>query len=205
MLNSQYLGREGRPPHSKITDEQTSTDRFRDSSENLAEAAERELDFEIRRELEYLKNLVTNGTHVPLTELVILDRQMILDRLEIIKRSLPVQLATAIEITEQQEEIVRRTEAYVERLVSSAEEKAAAAVRESSLMRRAELAAAKLKLQTERECERLRQMAISESEEIIAGADSYADRVLANIEQQLNDMLSVVKNGRQQLEGQKQE
>lgn len=188
MLHSEYVGKEGNPPaQSKIT--------------NSEVAEQQELDFNVFRELEYLKNSIANGTRLPLTELVILDRQLLLDRLEIIKHNLPPQLAIAIEIIEQQEEIVRQTETYVNQLVSSAEEKAAKAVSETSVMQQSELMAAKLKLQAERECERLRQMATAESQEIIAGADSYAAQVLSKLEHQLSDMLSVVKNGRQQLEG----
>ncbi|WP_036486212.1 hypothetical protein [Myxosarcina sp. GI1] len=168
-----------------------------EASTNIAEAGKP--DFNIFRELEYLQTLIMNGTHVPLTELVVLDRQSLLDCLEIIKRNLPSQLAIAIDMSERQEEIVRQTEIYVENMVSAAEAKAAEIVEESTVVRKAELAAAKLKLKTERECEQMRQMALTEYQEILAGADSYADGVLGNIEQQLNDMLSVVKNGRQQL------
>lgn len=188
MVHSEYVGQEqNRSPQSEIT--------------KVEGAEERELNFNIFRELEYLKNSIVNGARLPLTDLVILDRQLLLDRLETIEHRLPAQLATAMEITERQEEIVSQTETYVNRLVSSAQEKAAKSVSETSIMRQSELAAAKLKLQAERECERLRQMATAESQEIIAGADGYAAEVLGKLEHQLNDMLSVVKNGRQQLEG----
>ncbi|NEO66806.1 MAG: DivIVA domain-containing protein, partial [Moorea sp. SIO4G2] len=49
--------------------------------------------------------------------------------------------------------------------------------------------------------EQMRQMTLAECEEIQNGADAYADGVLYNIEQHLSDMLRVIRNGRQQLNG----
>ena len=46
----------------------------------------------------------------------------------------------------------------------------------------------------------MQQRAIVEAEAIEQGADNYADSVLENIEQHLNDMLRVIRNGRQQLQ-----
>ena len=59
----------------------------------------------------------------------------------------------------------------------------------------------RMRLQTQQELEQMRQMALTECEDIQNGADDYADAVLNSIEQQLNDMLRVIYNGRQQLHG----
>lgn len=187
MLHSEYV-------------KQKQQSQQQEASNNIVENGA--ADFNVFRELEYLQSLIKNGASVPLTDLVLLDRQSLLDCLEIIKRHLPLQLTTAIDITNQQEEILQQTETYAEGMINSAEAKAAEIIKESTIVRKAELAAAKLKLQTERECEQMRQMALEEYRDILAGADSYADGVLGNIEQQLSHMLSVVKNGRQQLDEQ---
>jgi hypothetical protein len=42
---------------------------------------------------------------------------------------------------------------------------------------------------------------MAECEEIQNGADDYADHVLGSIEQQLNEMMRVIRNGRQQVQG----
>ena len=47
----------------------------------------------------------------------------------------------------------------------------------------------------------MRARAIAECDEIQNGADDYADHVLDSIEQQLTNMLQVIRNGRQQLGG----
>jgi hypothetical protein len=46
----------------------------------------------------------------------------------------------------------------------------------------------------------MRHMALEECEDIQNGADDYADAVLNSIEQQLSEMLRVIRNGRQQLQ-----
>ncbi len=46
----------------------------------------------------------------------------------------------------------------------------------------------------------MQRLALAECEEIQAGADEYADRVLKEMELQLAEMLRVIRNGRQQLQ-----
>lgn len=169
------------------------------------------LRFNIQIELENLENLILEGTHIPLTELFLLDRDLLLEQLERIKENLPTDVATAIEIVNHQRQIIADAESYAYLVVKSAEEKASQILQESAIVRQAELDGAKIRLKTEQECEelkhltqkeieRLRQDAIAECEAIQAGADVYADGVLGNLEHRLKEMLEVVQNGRQQLQ-----
>jgi hypothetical protein len=192
---------------------------YSQNHQNQCEKSEREEvfvdeskpDSNIQIELGNLEYLVEDGTRIPLTELVILDQGALLDCLDAIKEILPKELATAIEIVNRQQEIIAEAENYALRLVESAEERANSILQESAIVRQAELDGAKTRLKTEQECEQLiettqneiqqwRQNAIAECQEIQMGADSYADGVLSNIEQQLRDMLIVIQNGRQQLD-----
>jgi hypothetical protein len=169
-------------------------------------------DSNIQIELDNLEYLVEDATHIPLTELVIVDQGVLLERLNAIKEILPVELTAAIEIVNRRQEIIAEAENYALRLVESAEERANSLIHESAIVRQAELNGAKTRLKVEQECEQLRettqneiqqwrQNAIAECEEIQMGADDYADGVLGNIEHQLQDMLTVIENGRQQLDG----
>ncbi len=164
----------------------------------------------LQAELDSLEDLIVNGTSIPLTELIILDEGLVLDRLDKIKEHLPVELATAVEIVNRRQQIIQQAENYARQLVTSAKEKANAMVQEAEIVRQAELEAAKIKLKIEAECDRTeaetkaeieqwRELAKAECLEIQQGADQYADRVLSNLEQQFNDMLVVIKQGRQQL------
>ena len=167
--------------------------------------------FNIQIELDNLEDLILNGTHIPLTELTIVDEDLLLDSLNKIKENLPLELATAIEIINRRQEIIAEAEGYACLIVKSAEEKVNHLVRESAIVRQAELDGAKIRLTTKQECEQLRQTtqteieqrrqdAIAECQAIQMDADNYADSVLGNIEQKLQEMLTIVQNGRQQLE-----
>ena len=167
--------------------------------------------FNLEIELNSLEELIINSTNIPLTELSVVDRDLLLHQLHLIKENLPADLATAIEIAKHRQKIIEDAEGYACLIVKSAQEKASQILQESSIVRQAELNGAKARLKVERECEelkqtaraeieQLRQNAIAESLEIQQGADSYADRVLGDIEQRLQQMLGVIQNGRQQLD-----
>jgi cell division septum initiation protein DivIVA len=170
----------------------------------------KETDFDLQKKLEQLEDLILEGVHIPLTGMIIIDEQQALDQLELIKTNLPTALAAAIEITSRKQEILQEAVNYARNLVESAQAQANQILNESAIIRKAELEAAKIRFQTEQECrqlkqqtqeevERWRQYAITECQEIQAGADDYADAVLGNIEHQLKDMLGVIYKGRQQL------
>jgi vacuolar-type H+-ATPase subunit H len=170
------------------------------------------LGFNIEIELEVLEELIVNSTHVPLTEYVLIDRATFLHQLNQIKEHLPIDLATAVGIVDRKQQIVAEAENYANSLVESAQAKAREILHDSTILRQAELDGAKIRLKTEQECERLkqttideltelRQNAIAESQAIQQGADDYADYVLGDIEQKIQQMLLIIQNGRQQLEG----
>lgn len=169
------------------------------------------LSFNIESELNTLGELILDSTNIPLTELTIVDRNLLLEKLNLIKENLPIDLATAIEIANCRQQIISEAESYALLVVKSAEEKAHQILQDSAIVRQAELDGAKIRLKTERECEelkqtiqnevaQLRQNAIAECQSIQIGADNYADDVLGDIEQRLQQMLEIIQNGRQQLD-----
>lgn len=187
-------------PKSAIVDEQQTS-------------SQSELQFDIQSELEQLEELILDAARIPLTELIVLDEAKILERLELISSNLPLELASAVEVLQRQRQIIAEAENYARRLVHLAEEKATAIIQESAIVSQAQLEAARITAEAEEKCLRLRQetqaeieqwrqMAIAECQEIQVGADRYADEVLGNIEQQCQDILTVIKNGRQQLNNQ---
>ncbi|PSB11513.1 hypothetical protein C7B62_05095 [Pleurocapsa sp. CCALA 161] len=170
------------------------------------------LGFNIEIELDALEELIVNSTHVPLTEFIVIDRVVVLHQLNQIKEHLPVDLATAIAIASRKQQIISEAENYAAALVKSAQEKVSQILHDSSILRQAELDGAKIRLKTEQECEHLKQTtlnevrelhqnAIAESQAIQQGADDYADYVLEDIEQKIQQILLIIQNGRQQLDG----
>jgi cell division septum initiation protein DivIVA len=145
-----------------------------------------------------------------LTGLTVIDEQQIFEQLSLIKANIPTVLATAIEIVAHKQEIIQEAVSYAQNLVESAQAKANQILNESAIIRKAELEAIKIKVQTEQECQQIqeetreetekwRQLTMTECEEMQKGADDYADAVLGNLEQQLQDMLTVIRKGRQEL------
>ncbi len=180
-----------------------------DNSDDLTSSSS--LSFNIEIELNTLVELVLNCTTIPLTELIIVERDLLLNQLTQIKENLPVDLATAIEIANSRQQIVAEAENYASLLVKLAEEKAQQMLQDSAIVKQAELHGARIRVKTERECEelkqtvqnevaQLRQNAIAECQSIQTGADNYADDVLGDIEQRLQQMLEIIQNGRQQLD-----
>jgi hypothetical protein len=170
-----------------------------------------ESDLQLERELELLENLVLAGINLPFLQLTLINRRRIINQLDLIRSLLPPALTTAIDILQRRQDIIQEAENYSHNLVRAAQEKASQILSESALIRQAELEASKLRYQVQQECEQLqrqtqekiahwRELAIAECRDIQTGADDYADAVLDNIEQQLKEMLEVIKNGRQQLE-----
>jgi vacuolar-type H+-ATPase subunit H len=173
---------------------------------------DRPLGFNLEIELDALEELIVNSTHVPLTEFIVIDRVIVLHQLNQIKEHLPVDLATAVTIANRKQQIISEAENYAATLVKSAQEKASKILRDSTILRQAELDGAKIRLKTEQECEHLKkatldemrelhQNAIAESQAIQQGADDYADSVLGDMEQKIQQMLLIIQNGRQQLHG----
>lgn len=159
-----------------------------------------EADFNIEVELDNLKDLILDGSHIPLTELAIVDENLLLEQILHIQENLPIELATAFEIVNLRQEIIADAQEYAYSVVKSAEEKAHQIVQESAIVRQAELDGGKIRLKIEQECEQLRQNAIAQCEAIQMGADDYADHVLEDLESRLQEMLGIIQNGRQQLE-----
>ncbi|MGD1920074.1 MAG: DivIVA domain-containing protein, partial [Pleurocapsa sp.] len=156
--------------------------------------------FNIEVELDNLKELILNSSRIPLTELAIVDEDLFLNQLLHIQENLPIELATAIEIVNRRQEIIADAQGYACLIVKSAEEKAHQIVQESAIIRQAELDGARIRLNTEQDCEQLRQNAIAQSEAIQMDADKYADKVLADLENRLQGMITIVQNGRCQLD-----
>lgn len=184
-----------------------------DTSSDLPEAIndESELGFNIEIEIDALEELIANSTPVPLTDLVVINRVLLLNQLDRIKQNLPTDLATAIEIANYKQQIISDAEGYAALVIKSAEERASEMLQDSALVRQAELDGAKVRLKIERECQelmqttqkkaaQLKQNAIAECQAVQMGADNYASNVLGDLEQKLQQMLSIIQNGRQQLE-----
>ncbi|NER52254.1 MAG: ATP synthase F0 subunit B [Symploca sp. SIO1A3] len=182
--------------------------------------AERGID--IQQELNRLEDILFDSPHIPLTKRTLVDEEVFLAQLDLVRENLPRAFKAAEELVQERETILMQAEEYALEIVEVAEQRADQLLDEMGIIQQAELEANQIRKQVSQECETLqqqtlaeiermrlqakqeleqmRQHALTECEDIQNGADDYADSVLINIEQQLNDMLRVIRNGRQQLQ-----
>jgi cell division septum initiation protein DivIVA len=181
----------------------------------------RGIDPDIYQELARLQEMIYDSFHIPLTRWTVIDEGRILDQLELISDSVPEAINKALGILEREQEIMADADAYAQQMVQDAQQQAARILDQTGIVQQAEYQASQLRLQVQQECEayqqqtltevdqlrrrmtqeleQIRQQALAECDEIQAGADQYADAVLTHLEDQLDDMLRVVRNGRDQI------
>ncbi|WP_228035577.1 hypothetical protein [Oculatella sp. LEGE 06141] len=177
---------------------------------------------DIQRELNKLEEMILDSPRIPLSRRTIVDEEHLLDQLDLIRLSLPTAFQEASEVVREKEELLLEAEQYAQEIIEAAEQRAAQILDEMGLLRQAELEVQQIQQRVQQECEaareqtmadieqmrrraqqeleEIRQMAIAEAEDIQSGADDYADSVLKDMEQQLLDMVRVIRNGRQQLQ-----
>lgn len=177
---------------------------------------------DIQRELNRLEEILFDSFHIPLTRRTLVDEELLLAQLDLVRENLPSAFEEAEKIVRQREEILLQAEEYAQEIMETAERRADEILDEMGLIQQAELEAnqirkrvqqeceaiqeqaraeiERMRLQAQQELEQMRQMALAECEDIQNGADEYADSVLDHLEQQLNEMLRVIRNGRNQLQ-----
>jgi len=190
------------------------------SGEYYNPASER---FNIQQELDRIEEIVLESPRFPLTGKTMISEDELLDQLDVVRVNLPAAVQESVQIVQEREEILNEAEQYAQEVVSAAEKQAATILNEMSLIRQAEAQANQLRTQTEQECDALRAQTLSEVEQlqnqarqeweemrsrtvseaktIQEDADTYADQVLGNMEQQFTEMLHILRNGRQQIQG----
>ncbi|MEL4897593.1 ATP synthase F0 subunit B [Crocosphaera sp. Alani8] len=181
----------------------------------------READFDIQQELSRLQEIIYESFHIPVSRWTIIDEDKVLEQLEFIGTKIPEAIRKALQVLEQKQEILTNAENYAQHVVQQAEQEAAEILDESGIIQQAQHEANQILHQVQTQCEAIkaqtvaeidqqRQMAngemenlyqksIAEAQQIQDGADEYADAVLTRLEQELGEMLGVVRNGRQQL------
>lgn len=193
-----------------------------DQSNNPDESQRGTTGVDIQRELNRLEETILDSPRIPLTRRTLVDEEQLLEQLDVVRLNLPPAFEEAEAIVRQKDEIIQEAENYAQQIVEAAEQRAAQLLDETGIVRQAKLEAQQLWQMVQQECEaaqeqalaeiermhreaqqeleEMRAKAIAEADAIVNGADDYAARVLNNLEQQLNDMLKVIRNGRASLQ-----
>ncbi len=193
-----------------------------DQSNNPDQSQHRTAGVDIQRELNRLEETILDSPRIPLTRRTLVDEEQLLEQLDVVRLNLPPAFEEAEAIVRQKDEILQEAENYAQQIVEAAEQRAAQLLDETGIVRQAKIEAQQLWQMVQQECEaaqeqalaeiermhreaqqeleEMRAKAIAEADAIVDGADDYAARVLNNLEQQLNDMLKVIRNGRASLQ-----
>ena len=139
--------------------------------------------------------------------------ERILDKLD---ASVPEDIKEAERILSRKDQIMLDAQNRADRIVLDAQSEANRLLSESELLRAVQAEALKIKEQVIAECDEIRQRTMEEVEtlktestqeatRIREGAENYAEKVLANLEQDLSQLQTVVRNGQDYLEQMKAE
>lgn len=179
------------------------------------------VDFDIYQDLARLQEMIFDSFHIPLTRWTMIDEGQISEQIDLIYETVPPAVQKALAILQEEQEIITKAEEYAQQVLRSAQQRAAQILDESGIIQQAERQAAQIRQRVQQECESLQQQTLDEIEqmrhstmqevqqlrqktqaechEIQKGADDYAEAVLEHLDQQLGQMLQVIRNGRQQV------
>lgn len=137
-----------------------------------------------------LDDAVRSARNMPLSSSALIDRKEVLDLIELLKRSIPEEIARARAVIRDRDEVIERARMQAERVLERAR-----AEREQLLSKTEIVQAAS------READRMVAEAEAVSRRIKAEAESYVEGKLATFEVVLQKTLAAVERGRARLGG----
>ena len=131
-----------------------------------------------------LESLLNEGWRVPFTSNLIINEDKFLDIIDHMRTSIPEEVKRAQRIEQERERIIAQAHEEAERIVALARKQAAELTDEHEIAKTAEARAATIIERAQREAQELRR-----------GADDYVAEVLTQLEDQLVNLLTTVRNG----------
>ncbi|PKM82593.1 MAG: ATPase [Firmicutes bacterium HGW-Firmicutes-14] len=138
--------------------------------------------------LNELEELVEESTKVPLVGKILIDDELILDMIDHIRTALPEEMRLAKTVAMERERILEEARNEAKRIMNEAREELSRMAGEDELVKRAKQQATEMLDQAK-----------DMSREIKIGAYQFADDLLQKSEQNLDLILTQVKNAREQL------
>ena len=160
--------------------------------------------------LDKLEMMVLKGIPIPFTPFVIVNHEKIIDVLDKIRACIPSEIQEAHSIIKRSEDIQMEAQRRAENILIEAKEKAERILSESELLKAVHAEAERVRGEVISEAEMLRKRSMDEAEAIRAkalaesaairdGSDRYAESILSNLDKNLSEMHSVVKNAQNHL------
>jgi len=146
------------------------------------------INVEIMRLLEEFENVVEESSRIPMTGKVIINEDILYNYLDSFRATLPETVREAEWVLREKERILAQAQKEAETIVDTAKSKLERIAGESEIVKVA-------KVQGEEIISNARDVA----REITQGAFSYADDVMARLQNQLEKTMTVVNQGREEI------
>ena len=141
----------------------------------------------------------------------VVKKETVTNILDKLYAALPDEIKEARALLRRKDELQYEAQQRAEKIIADAQAEANRLLSESDLLRAVQREAEKIKEQVITDCEEIKRKAVDEAENlrnqaldeaarIKDGATVYAEQVLVNLEQNLNQLQEIVKNGQVQLE-----
>ena len=158
-----------------------------------------------------LEDALDKGLPLLIPSYTVVKKDTVTNILDKLYAALPDEIKEARALLRRKDELQYDAQQRAEKIIADAQAEANRLLSESDLLRAVQREAEKIKEQVIAECEEnkrksleeaeaLRNQAIDEALRTKDGASVYAEQVLVNLEQNLNQLQEIVKNGQLQLE-----
>ena len=134
--------------------------------------------------IDRLEELIQKGAHIPFTSLTIVNEDDLLSVIDQLRISIPQEVEEAQRIVQERDRVIAKAREEAEKILGQAQERAASLADEHEIVKRAEARAKTIEERALRRAQELRQ-----------GADEYALEVLRQLEEQLDRVLTEIRNG----------
>ncbi|MGI5837615.1 MAG: hypothetical protein ACOX87_14145 [Chloroflexota bacterium] len=139
--------------------------------------------------LDRLEAVLTSGSRLPLTGKTMIDEHECLDIIDQLRVAIPEEIKQAKRVIADRDRLIQDAEEQAKRIVAHSQEQVAVMVTQHEITKAAEAKA-----------RRILQDAEAEAVERKEGSDRYALETLTALEDHLNELLGVVRNGLRSLD-----
>ena len=160
--------------------------------------------------LDKLDEFLIRSLPVPMTPWIFVHFDKVTDSIDKIRASIPGEVQEAHGILKRADDIQLEAQRRANQILADAKHQADMLLSESELLNAVQAEADRIRQQVITDCEQIKKQAIEEAEAIKQqalkdvfnvkeGADRYAESVLANLDRDLGELHSIVKNGQKHL------
>lgn len=138
--------------------------------------------------LDALEEKIDSGRKLPLTNMVLLDGDKLLDHIDQIRSNLPEEIRQARWVANERERLLAEAKEEAQKILAEAKNQVQLLAEETEVVKKAHERA-----------EEILARAKSVSQEIRHGSEAYADEILSQLENNIMKVLEIVKESRGQL------